>query len=193
MSVRKKYAFMSIANSFFFFNDITFLDTHLQAYLEFYAFIFVKLHSVFLNSFSLWTYTWCQKLYLSYLLIEVVTAIFMLSMWRHFRRDVFKGLKAATTPFSASWLPVAVSKFENHLPSYVEGQKTGSPACVLCLNWSGIIHVFSLKITAIFTMETKKKVLLYISIVELREFSSLSELKGLIRFSFNVRSWLQGI
>lgn len=100
MSVRKKYAFLSIANSFFFFfNDITFMDTHVQAYLEFYAFIFVKLHSVFLNSFSLWTYTWCQKLYLNYLLIEVVTAIFMLSTWRHFKRDVFKGLKAATTHF----------------------------------------------------------------------------------------------
>lgn len=132
MSVRKKYAFLSIANSFFFFfNDITFMDTHLQAYLEFYAFIFVKLLSVFLNSFSLWTYTWCQKLYLNYLLIEVVTAIFMLSTWRHFRRDVFKGLKQQQHTFSASRLPVAVSKFENHLPSYVEGQR-GRVTC-LCL------------------------------------------------------------
>ena len=72
-----------------------------------------------------------RKLYLNYLLIEVVTAIFMLSTWRHFRRDVFKGLKQQQHTFSASRLPVAVSKFENHLPSYVEGQR-GRVTC-LCL------------------------------------------------------------
>ena len=170
------------------------MDTHLQAYLEFYAFIFVKLYSVFLNSFSLWTYTWCQKLYLSYLLIEVVIAIFMLSMWRHFRRDVFKGLKAATTPFSASWLPVAVSKFENHLPSHVEGQRDRVTCLCLVLKLKWDNSCLFLEDNCYFHHgDKKKKVLMYISIVELREFSSLSELKGLIRFSFNVRSWLQGI
>lgn len=138
------------------------MDTHWQAYLEFYALIFIKLHTVFLNSFSLWTYTLCQKLYLNYLLIEVVTAIFMLSIWRHFRCDVFKGLKAATTPhtFSLSPLPVAVSNFEKHPPSYVEGQRGRVTwlRLVLKLRWDNShLSFFSLEANGYFHHGEEKK------------------------------------
>lgn len=139
------------------------MDTHWQGYLEFYAFLFIKLHTVFLNSFSLWIYTCCQKLYLNDLLIEVVTAIFMLSTWRHFRFGVFKGVKARRMlSLSASQLPVAASKFENHLPSYVKGQR-GWVSCLSlvlklkCDNSCLFFFFFFLKITAIFTTERKKK------------------------------------
>lgn len=97
--------------------------------------------------------------------------------------------------FSLPPLLVAVSKFENHLPSYVEGQRSRVTCLLLRLKLRGdnscLFLFFFLEDNYYFHHGDQKKVLLYISIVELKAFSSLSELKGLIRFSFNVRSWLQ--
>lgn len=76
-------------------------------------------------------------------------------------------------------------------PSLCRRTKRQQVTC-LCLMLKLRWDIFFLEDNCYFSPQRGKKILLYISIMELKEFSSLSELKGLIRFYFNVRSWLEG-